>query len=168
MGFTAVWLNPVLENNMPRTSYHGYAITDYYKVDPRYGTNEEYRLLSIQMKKMGIKLIMDMVANHCGSEHWWMKDLPSADWINNGGEYLGTNHRRSTVQDPHVAQSDKELFPGGWFVKSMPDLNQKNPQMARYLIQNSIWWIEYAGLSGIRQDTYSYPDKDFMARWSCY
>lgn len=167
MGFTAVWLNPVLENNMPRTSYHGYAITDYYKVDPRYGTNEEYRQLSLQMKQRGIALIMDMVANHCGLEHWWMKDLPSADWINCGGEFTGTNHRRSTVQDPHASQTDKVLFPDGWFVKSMPDLNQKNPQMARYLIQNSIWWIEYAGLSGIRQDTYSYPDKDFMARWSC-
>lgn len=167
MGFTAVWLNPVLENNMARTSYHGYATTDFYKVDPRFGTNEEYRLLGMMMKERGIKLIMDMIANHCGSEHWWMKDLPSGDWINYGGKYVSTNHRRSTVQDPHVSRSDKKLFTDGWFVESMPDLNQKNPQMARYIIQNSIWWIEYAGLSGIRQDTYSYPDKDFMSLWSC-
>jgi neopullulanase len=167
MGFTAVWLNPVLENNMPRTSYHGYATTDYYKVDPRYGTNEDYRILGKLMKERGIKLIMDMIANHCGSAHWWMKDLPCNDWINYGGKFVGTNHRRSTVQDPHVSPSDKKLFTDGWFVKAMPDLNQKNPQMARYLIQNTIWWIEYAGLSGIRQDTYSYPDKDFMSRWSC-
>jgi glycosidase len=167
MGFTAVWLNPVLENNMPRTSYHGYATTDFYKVDPRYGSNEEYRDLSVKMKEKGLKLIMDMIANHIGSEHWWMKDLPSADWINNGGGFISTNHRRTTVQDPHVSVSDKALFPDGWFVKSMPDMNQKNPLLARYLIQNSIWWIEYAGLAGIRQDTYSYPDKDFMSQWSC-
>jgi neopullulanase len=167
MGFTAVWLNPVLENNMPRTSYHGYAITDYYLVDPRFGTNEQYRQLSEMMKQRGIKLIMDMVENHCGSEHWWMKDLPCDDWINDGGHFVSTNHRRSTVQDPHVSPADKALFEDGWFVPSMPDLNQKNPHMARYLIQNSIWWIEYAGLGGIRQDTYSYPDKDFMAKWSC-
>lgn len=167
MGFTAVWLNPVLENNMPRASYHGYAITDYYKVDPRYGTNEDYAMLSKLLKDRGIKLIMDMVENHCGFEHWWMKDLPSVDWINYGGKYTGTNHRRSTVQDPYVSASDKALFQDGWFVESMPDLNQKNPLMARYLIQNSIWWIEYAGLGGIRQDTYSYPDRDFMAEWSC-
>jgi glycosidase len=167
MGFTALWMNPVLENNMPRTSYHGYATTDFYKVDPRYGTNEEYRQLGKMMKERGIKLIMDMIANHCGSEHWWMKDLPSGDWINYSGKYVMTNHRRSTVQDPHVSLSDKKLFEDGWFVESMPDLNQKNPLVARYLIQNSVWWIEYAGLSGIRQDTYSYPDKDFMSRWSC-
>lgn len=167
MGFTAVWLNPVLENDMRRTSYHGYAITDFYKVDPRFGTNEEYRALSKSLRERGLKLIMDQVVNHCGSVHWWMKDLPSADWISNGGKYLSTNHRRTTVQDPHVSPSDKRLFPEGWFVEMMPDLNQKNPLMARYLIQNSIWWIEYAGLSGIRQDTYSYPDKHFMRDWTC-
>lgn len=167
MGFSAIWLNPVLENNMTRTSYHGYATTDFYKVDPRYGTNEEYRQLGIILKERKIKLIMDMIANHCGSEHWWMKDLPSDDWINYCGKYVMTNHRRSTIQDPHVSPSDKKLFSDGWFVKSMPDMNQKNPLFARYLIQNSIWWIEYAGLSGIRQDTYSYSDKDFMSQWTC-
>jgi glycosidase len=167
LGFTQIWLNPVLENNMPRTSYHGYAITDYYKVDARFGTNEDYRDLSKAMKGKGIGLIMDMVANHCGSGHWWMNDLPSADWINNRGKFISTNHRRSTVQDPYVSDRDKRLFPEGWFVESMPDLNQKNPHLARYIIQNSIWWVEYAGLSGIRQDTYSYPDKEFMKEWSC-
>ncbi|MEZ5196003.1 MAG: alpha-amylase family glycosyl hydrolase [Bacteroidales bacterium] len=100
MGFTAIWLNPVLENNMPRTSYHGYATTDFYKVDPRYGSNEDFVNLTLKAQKMGIKMIMDMIMNHCGSEHWWMKDMPSADWINFGGEFVSTNHRRSTVQDP--------------------------------------------------------------------
>ncbi len=167
MGFTALWLNPVLENNMPRTSYHGYAITDFYRVDPRFGTNELYATLGILAAKKGIRLIMDMVANHCGSEHWWMKDLPSDDWIHGGGRFISTNHLRSTVQDPYVAPSDKRMFPDGWFVESMPDMNQQNPFLATYLIQNSIWWIEYAHLAGIRQDTYSYPDKDFMSEWSC-
>jgi len=167
MGFTAIWLNPLLENNMPRTSYHGYATTDFYKVDPRFGTNEEYRELGTKMNGKKMKLIMDMIANHCGSGHWWMNDLPSDDWINYGGKYIMTNHRRSTVQDPHVSPSDKKLFNDGWFAESMPDMNQKNPLLARYLIQNSIWWIEYAGLSGIRQDTYSYPDKEFMNEWVC-
>ncbi|HOW26062.1 MAG TPA: glycoside hydrolase family 13 protein [Bacteroidales bacterium] len=167
MGFTALWLNPVLENNMPRTSYHGYAITDFYRVDPRLGTNELYRQLGRQADEKGIKLIMDMVANHCGSEHWWMKDLPSADWIHGGGQFIPTNHRRTTVQDPHVSPSDRQNFPDGWFVEVMPDMNQQNPLLAEYLIQNSVWWIEYAHLRGIRQDTYSYPDKEFMSRWSC-
>lgn len=167
MGFTSLWLNPVLENNMPRTSYHGYAITDYYRIDPRYGSNEQYRELSLKAREKGIGLIMDMVENHCGAEHWWMKDLPAGDWINHRGKFKGTNHRRTTVQDPYAAPSEKDLFHDGWFVPDMPDLNQKNPLLATYLIQNTIWWIEFAGLSGIRQDTYSYPDKDFMARWSC-
>lgn len=167
LGFTSIWLNPVLENNMERTSYHGYATTDFYLVDPRYGSNEEYRELGALCKEKGIKLIMDMIMNHCGSEHWWMKDLPSEDWINFKGKYVVTNHRRSTVQDPYVAPSERSLFHDGWFVSAMPDMNQKNPLMAQYLIQNSIWWIEYAQLRGIRHDTHSYPDKDFMSDWSC-
>ncbi len=167
MGFTAIWLNPVLENNMSRTSYHGYATTDYYKVDPRFGTNEDYKRLSKMAKEKGVKLIMDMIMNHCGLEHWWMHDLPSKDWINNNGEFIRTNHQRPTVQDPYGSQYDKRMFADGWFVEVMPDLNQRNPLLAKYLIQNSIWWIEYAGLSGIREDTYSYSDKDFMTQWSC-
>ncbi len=167
MGFTALWLNPVLENNMKRTSYHGYATTDYYKVDPRFGTNEDYKKLSEKAREKGIKLIMDMIMNHCGSEHWWMTDLPSKDWINNDAGFIQTNHQRPTVQDPYGSQYDKTRFADGWFVEVMPDLNQRNPLLAKYLIQNSLWWIEYAGLSGIREDTYSYSDKDFMRDWSC-
>ena len=167
MGFTALWLNPVQENDMARTSYHGYAVTDFYKVDPRLGSNEEFKDLSKAAKEKGIKMIMDMIMNHCGSEHWWMKDLPSTDWINYGGKFVGTNHIHSTVQDPYASQADKKLFTEGWFVKQMPDMNQRNPLLAQYLIQNTIWWIEFAGLDGIRMDTYPYPDKDFMTHWSC-
>jgi glycosidase len=167
MGFTAIWVNPVIENNMPEYSYHGYAATDFYKVDARFGTNEEYRKLSLEAKDKGIKMIMDMIFNHCGSEHWWMKDLPSTDWINNGGKFIGTNHKRSLSQDIYGSNYDKKMFSDGWFVETMPDLNQRNPLMADYLIQNSVWWIEYAALDGIRMDTYCYPDKDFMADWTC-
>ena len=166
MGFTTVWLNPVLENNMTHTSYHGYAITDYYRVDPRYGTNGEYRNLSEALKKRGMKLIMDMVFNHCGSEHWWMNDMPMPDWINHYPDYQITSNRHTVIEDPHASQADKAAMTDGWFVSSMPDLNQRNPFVATYLIQNSIWWIEYAGLNGIRQDTWPYPDKQMMAEWT--
>jgi len=166
MGFTAVWLNPVLENNMSRTSYHGYATTDFYKVDPRYGSNEEYLELSEELDKRGMKLIMDMIFNHCGSEHWWMEDMPMPDWINHFPDYKTTSHRRTINQDPHASEADIRAMADGWFSRSMPDLNQRNPFMEKYLIQNSIWWIEYAGLAGIRQDTWPYPDKGMMARWT--
>ena len=164
-GYTALWLNPVLENDMPQASYHGYATTDFYRVDRRYGSNEDYRQLAIAAQKKGIKMIMDMIFNHCGTGHWWMKDLPSKDWLNADAKTI-TNHRKSVQQDPYGTQQDKDEFHNGWFVPSMPDLNQKNPLMARYLIQNSIWWIEYVGLSGIRMDTYPYPDPDMMAEWT--
>ncbi|MCL3781892.1 alpha-amlyase [Prolixibacteraceae bacterium JC049] len=166
MGFTSVWVNPVLENNQPKYSYHGYSTTDYYKVDERFGTNEEYAELSKKAKERGVGLIMDMIVNHCGSEHWWMKDLPSEDWINFGGEFAQTSHKRTTVQDKYASKEDLKQFADGWFVKTMPDLNQRNPFMATYLIQNTIWWIEYAGLQGIRMDTYPYPDADFMSKWT--
>ena len=166
MGFTAVWLNPVLENNMTQVSYHGYSTTDFYKVDPRYGSNEEYRELNDELDKRGMKLIMDMIFNHCGSEHWWMDDLPMADWINNHPDYKITNHRRTVNQDPHASNADRNAMVDGWFVPTMPDLNQRNKFMEKYLIQNSIWWIEYVGLEGIRQDTWPYPDKDMMATWT--
>ena len=166
MGFTAVWLNPVLENNMTQVSYHGYSTTDFYKVDPRYGTNEEYRKLNDELDKRGMKLIMDMIFNHCGSEHWWMEDLPMSDWINNYPDIKITNHRHVVNQDPHVSEFDHNTMVNGWFVPTMPDLNQRNPFMEKYLIQNSIWWIEFVGLDGIRQDTWPYPDKDMMARWT--
>ena len=166
MGFTSIWLNPLLENDQPTYSYHGYATTDFYKVDTRYGSNEEFRLMVEKAKAKGIGFIMDMIANHSGSEHWWMKDLPSDDWINFGGEYVNTNHRRTTIRDPYSAASDRKIFSDGWFVKTMPDLNQKNPLMAAYLIQNAIWWIEYSGLTGIRMDTYPYSDMNFMSEWT--
>lgn len=166
LGITALWLNPVLENDMPEYSYHGYAMTDYYKVDPRYGSNELYKALASQLHKNKIKLIMDMVFNHCGLEHWWMKDMPFADWIHGYPNYEITNHAISAFSDPHAAESDKEHMEQGWFVSQMPDLNQSNPFMATYLIQNSIWWIEYAGLDGIRMDTYPYNKKEFMIKWA--
>jgi glycosidase len=166
MGFTAVWVNPVLENNMSRTSYHGYSTTDFYRVDPRFGTNEEYRQFSKELKAHGMKLIMDMIFNHIGSEHWWMNDLPSKDWLNAYPDIQITTHRRTVNEDPHASETDKRGMTDGWFVTSMPDLNQRNPFLATYLIQNSIWWTEYAGLSGIRMDTYPYPDKNMMAEWT--
>ena len=172
MGFTAIWSSPVLENNMPEQSYHGYAMTDFYRVDPRFGTLEDYKELSNKSSANGIKLIMDQVANHCGSEHWWMQDLPFEDWVNyqsefeNGERLTITNHRRTTNQDPYASAYDKQLMEKGWFVSAMPDLNQNNPYLANYLIQNSIWWIETLALGGIRQDTYPYPNKEFMAKWA--
>ena len=166
MGFTGVWINPVLENDQKKYSYHGYSTTDFYRVDGRFGSNEEYLALSHKAREKGIKLIMDMIVNHCGSEHWWMKDLPMGDWLNSQDAYMQTNHRRHAVQDPYASKSDYDRYVDGWFVPSMPDLNQRNPLMANYLIQNAIWWIEYADLSGIRMDTYSYADKEFMADWT--
>ncbi|MBU2650397.1 MAG: glycoside hydrolase family 13 protein [Bacteroidetes bacterium] len=167
MGFTAIWINPLLENKQPRYSYHGYSITDFYKTDPRHGSNEDYRKLVDEAHKSSIKVIMDMIFNHCGSGHWWMKDLPSADWINYGGEFVMTNHRRAAIQDPYRSEEDLRRMSDGWFVETMPDLNQRNRLLADYLIYNSIWWIEYADLDGIRVDTYPYPDMDFMAEWTC-
>ncbi|WP_295771777.1 glycoside hydrolase family 13 protein [uncultured Mucilaginibacter sp.] len=166
LGFTTVWLNPVQENRMPGGSYHGYAITDFYNIDPRFGTNSEFKTLTANMHKNGLKVVMDMIFNHCGSSHWWMNDMPSKDWINNNsGKYVQTNHAKYTLMDPHAAAIDKDILINGWFVKEMPDLNQRNRHLATYLIQNSIWWIEFARIDGIRQDTYPYPDYDFMARW---
>ncbi len=166
MGFTAVWMNPVLENNQLRYSYHGYGITDFYDVDPRFGTNEEYRALCQAAQAKGLKMVKDMIFNHCGVGHWWMNDLPSSDWINYHPDYQITNHKRTTLQDPYAAKSDYELMRDGWFVSSMPDFNQRNPLVAEYLIQNSIWWIEYLGLAGIRMDTLPYVDKYMLADWS--
>lgn len=166
MGFTAVWLNPILENNMTRTSYHGYSTTDFYKVDPRYGSNQEYREFAKTVHEKGMKLMMDMIFNHIGSEHWWMSDMPSADWLNFYPDMKRSNHRHSVNQDPYVSEVDKRLMTDGWFDKTMPDLNQRNPFLTNYLIQNSIWWTEYLGLDGIRMDTYPYPDKYAMAEWT--
>ncbi len=165
LGFTSIWLNPVLENNQQKTSYHGYAITDFYKVDARLGTNLEFKELCEECNSRGIKMIMDMVFNHCGSFHWWMQDLPSENWINQWETFTPSNYRLSTISDPYVSQYDKDKSVKGWFDTSMPDLNLENQFLLQYMIQNSIWWIEYAQLSGIRMDTYPYPDKHCMAEW---
>ncbi|EPR73813.1 Neopullulanase [Winogradskyella psychrotolerans RS-3] len=178
LGFTAVWPCPVLTNDMPSGSYHGYAMTDFYEVDPRFGTLEEYRKLADDLRSRDMKLIMDQVANHCGLQHWWMTDLPFKDWINYQELYeenidnwdwkvtKTSNHRRTTNQDPYASKKDHQEMADGWFVSDMPDLNQRNPFMANYIIQNSIWWVETLGLGGIRQDTYPYSEKEFMRNWA--
>jgi len=178
LGFTAIWPSPLLTNDMKEASYHGYAMTDFYEVDPRFGTLEEYKELASKMSEKGMKLIMDQVANHCGLEHWWMKDLPFKDWVNDQENYeknkenwsfkktKTSNHRRTTNQDLYASKIDKKEMANGWFVEAMPDLNQRNPFMGTYITQNSIWWIETLGLGGIRQDTYPYPDKEFMSNWA--
>ncbi len=165
LGVTTVWFNPVQENKMPNGSYHGYAITDFYSIDKRFGSNNEFKSLVNNMHGKGLKVVMDMIFNHCGLAHPWMKDKPAADWVNNPGKYAQTNHAKVTIMDPHAAKSERDILIDGWFVPDMPDLNQRNRHLATYLIQNSIWWIEYARIDGIRQDTYPYPDYDFMARW---
>lgn len=166
MGFTQIWLNPVLENDQHTYSYHGYSTTDYYNIDARFGNNELYKVLSKEAKKRGIGLVMDLILNHIGSEHWWMKDLPTIDWINNDGKFVRSNHIHESVHDPHLTESQRDLLTSGWFVETMPDLNQNYTFLANYLIQNSIWWIEYADLSGFRIDTYPYIDKNFLSIWS--
>ena len=166
-GFSAIWLNPVLENNQTEYSYHGYSITDFYKVDTRFGSNDSYLDLVKNCHEKGLKVIMDMIVNHCGSFHWWMNDLPDTDWINFDNKFVNTTHQRAVIQDVHVSEYDKKMFTDGWFVETMPDLNQKNKLLSTYLIQNAIWWIEYADIDGIRMDTYPYPDKDFMSDWTC-
>lgn len=166
LGVTTLWLTPVLENAQARASYHGYAITDYYKVDPRHGSNELYKTMVEVAHKKGLKVIIDMVFNHCGSEHWWMKDLPSNDWVNQWPEYTNSNFRAATLSDPYASDYDKKRMSKGWFVPTMPDLNQDNPFVARYLTQNSIWWVEFADLDGIRMDTYPFSEKAFMSHWA--
>lgn len=166
MGFTQIWTMPMLENAMEKYSYHGYSTTDYYTIDPRFGSNDAFVKLSKKANENGIGVIMDMVLNHIGSEHVWMEDTPSADWINSNGQFVGTTHKRESLHDPHAIASDIKGFSDGWFVPTMPDLNQRNPHLANYLIQNAIWWVETANLSGIRVDTYSYPDKAFLSQWT--
>lgn len=189
LGVTALWFTPVLENDSPdnngNSSYHGYATTDYYNVDPRFGTNAEYRRLIDEAHGKGLKVVMDMIFNHCGFDHPWIKDLPSRDWLNMpewleenaeqkgkeastpavNGKYLQTSYKLTPVVDPYASKIDMKETVEGWFVPSMPDLNQKNPHVMTYLIQNSIWWIETVGIDGIRMDTYPYADRDGMALW---
>ena len=166
LGVTGIWLNPFLENNQPAFSYHGYSITDLYRVDPRYGTNEEFKDLISKVHGKGLKLVMDMICNHIGSGHWWMKDLPSDDWVHKFSSFTRTSYRSSVYMDPYAVESDVQILEKGWFDNTMPDLNQSNPLVEEYLIQNSLWWIAYFGIDGIRMDTYPYPEKNMMSRWA--
>lgn len=170
LGVTALWFTPILENNWPadktqNSSYHGYATTDYYRVDPRFGTNDEYRELIDSCHKRGLKVVMDMIFNHCSDYHPWQLDPPSKDWFNNPNYGLQTSYKLTPVLDPYASEVDKRETVDGWFVSSMPDLNQRNPHLMRYLIQNSEWWVESAGIDGIRMDTYPYADRQAMADW---
>lgn len=165
LGVTAIWLNPIQENDMKEGSYHGYAITDYYQVDRRFGSNEEFRQLVEQAHAKGLKVVMDMIFNHCGSENYLFKDMPSKDWFNFRGSYTQTSYKTASVQDVHAADYERKIAVDGWFTDCMPDLNQRNYHVANYLIQSSIWWIEYAGINGIRQDTHPYADFDMMSQW---
>jgi len=166
LGFTQLWPTPLVENDMPAASYHGYAATDLYKIDPRYGSNEDFKRLSAEAKKHGIGLIQDVVLSHIGKNHWWMQDLPTPDWINHPGKFVPTAHHRTAVQDPYASREDAGNFTTGWFSPGMPDMNQTNPFVANYLIQNNIWWIEYAGLSGLRIDTFGYSDGKFLSEYT--
>lgn len=184
LGVTALWFTPVLENNSPDgngfSTYHGYATTDYYRVDPRFGTNEEYRRLTDEAHAKGLKVVMDMIFNHCGFEHPWVNDMPSKDWLNTpdwlydrkdktkpetNEKYLQTSYKLTPIVDPYASEVDFKETVDGWFVPTMPDLNQRNPHVIKYLIQNSEWWIETVGIDGIRMDTYPYADADAMALW---
>ena len=166
LGVTALWPTPLCEDNDEKYSYHTYGQSDVYKIDPRFGTNEEYVQLSTELHKRKMKLIMDYVTNHWGAEHWMMKDLPTKNWMHQFKNFTATNHKRETLSDIHASKIDAEICSDGWFVKSMPDLNQSNPLVLNYLIQNAIWWIEYADLDGFRVDTYSYNDKEGISKWT--
>jgi neopullulanase len=166
MGYTAIWPTPLTESNQPRYSYHGYAVTDTYRIDPRYGSNDDYKRMVTLAREKGIGVIKDIVLNHVGSNHWWMKDMPAPDWLSFDGRFVPTYHARTAVSDPYAAAIDRNNFTAGWFEKNMPDMNQRNPLLATYQIQNTLWWIEFAGLAGIRADTYSYSDAAFITEWS--
>lgn len=176
LGITALWFTPILENDAPDindyNNYHGYDTTDYYRVDPRFGTNEDYRRLIAEAHAKGLKVVMDMIFNHCGFDHPWVKNMPSKDWFNapewlKEGEkvYLQTSYKLTPVLDPYASEVDKRETVDGWFVKTKPDLNQRNPHVMTYLVQNSIWWIETVGIDGIRMDTYPYADRKAMSQW---
>lgn len=165
LGINTIWLNPELENDQVEGSYHGYAVTDHYRVDRRLGSNESLRELIAECHRRGIKVVRDVVLNHIGDGHWWMKDLPTRDWINQWPVYTQTTYRAPTLVDPYASEYDKKHFNDGWFDKRMPDLNQRNPHVARYLIQQAIWWVEFAGFDDFRIDTYTYSDQAFCSEW---
>jgi glycosidase len=172
LGMTAIWVAPIFENDMPPNYaigagfYHGYAATDMYKVDRRLGSNEEFRTLVSDAQSKGLKVIMDMIHNHVGTHHWMVMDPPTSDWVHDQKEVGNTNYRTSTIMDPYASERDRNSTVKGWFVDEMPDLDQRNPLLATYLIQNTLWWIEYSGIDGIRMDTHPYPYKEYMAEWT--
>lgn len=165
LGATAIWLNPTQENDMKEGSYHGYAITDYYQIDRRFGSNEDFKELVKQAHHKNLKVVMDMIFNHCGNENYLFTDKPSKEWFNFSSNYVQTSFKTASVMDIHASNYERRIATDGWFASVMPDFNQRNRHVARYLIQNSIWWIEYAGINGIRQDTHPYADFDFMSQW---
>ncbi|WP_304207239.1 glycoside hydrolase family 13 protein [Phocaeicola plebeius] len=165
LGVTAIWLNPTQENDMESGSYHGYAITDYYQIDRRFGRNEDFCALVEKAHEKNLEVVMDMIFNHCGSENYLFKDKPSKEWFNYHSNYVQTSFKTASVMDIHASAFEKKIATDGWFTSVMPDFNQRNRHVARYLIQSSIWWIEYAGINGIRQDTHPYADFDFMSQW---
>lgn len=165
LGATAIWCTPLLVDDQSFESYHGYACGDYYKIDPRMGSNELYREFVDKAHEKGLKIIMDIVTNHCGTDHWWMKDLPFKDWIHVFPEFTGSNIAFSTNMDPNASKYDLNLQESGWFVPSMPDMNLDNPFTLKYFQQWAVWWVEYAGLDGLRVDTYPYNEKEPMSRW---
>lgn len=165
LGVTAIWLNPTQENDMESGSYHGYAITDYYQIDRRFGSNEDFCALVEKAHERNLKVVMDMIFNHCGSENYLFKDKPSKEWFNYHSNYVQTSFKTASVMDIHASAFEKKIATDGWFTSVMPDFNQRNRHVARYLIQSSIWWIEYAGINGIRQDTHPYAGFDFMSQW---
>lgn len=166
LGMTAIWPNPLLENNQPLESYHGYAFTDFYKIDKRFGSNDLYAALSDSLHNRGMKLIQDVVYNHIGNEHYLYKDLPDSSWFHFWDTYTRTIYRATTLLDPYASANEKRIFTDGWFDKHMPDLNQKNEVLAKYLVQQTIWWIEKFQIDALRIDTYAYPDQDFMRSWA--
>lgn len=165
LGATTIWSTPLLADNESFASYHGYACADYYHIDPRYGSNELYKEMVNQAHQKGLKVIMDIVTNHCGMAHWWMKDLPFQDWVHQFSEFTRSNNVFSANMDPNASKHDKMLHESGWFDLSMPDMNLDNPELLRYFQQWAIWWIEYAGLDGLRVDTYPYNEKEPMSKW---
>lgn len=165
LGATAIWATPVVENDQPKASYHGYALTDYYHVDPRFGTTAEYAAFVQHAHRQGLKVIHDVVLNHCGSENYLFKDQPAKDWFHQWPSFTRSNFRDAAFNDPHGSQYDFRQFNQGWFDTTMPDLNQSNPLVATYLIQNFLWWVEYTGLDGYRIDTYSYSAPEFLMQW---
>lgn len=166
LGVTSIWINPLLENNNEKMTYHGYAITDFYRIDPRFGKNSDYVQLVNQAHSMGLKVIMDMVINHCGINSWFVKDLPMKGWVHEFPNFTRSNFRAESLTDPYYSEIDRNLMLTGWFDTNMPDLDQRNPFVINYLIQNSIWWIEYSGIDGIRMDTQPYSYKEAMSEWA--